>query len=184
MAAVDTPVPPGPVTATTVPRHCGEMGLASNSVAGASLRRIVRAHAAKAWTRSSLVKLGASTRAAPNDGQSRVARPSSTISTAQSAAVAAASRSRSTAGKPASATRAENGRPEASRARTSSADTHFRNSAGRAPDVAQTPTERNQAARAGARPRTTNRSPAITAPARAAGTPEEVRRRWGPPWCG
>ena len=184
MAAVDTPVPPGPVTATTVPRHCGDMGRASRSAAGASLRRMVRAHAVKAWTSSSLVKLGPSTRAAPSAGQSRVARPSSTTSTAQSAAFAAASRSRSTAGRPASATRAENGRPDASRARTSSADTHFRNSAGRAPDVAHTPTERNQAARAGARPRTTNRSPAITAPAQAAGMPVEARRRWGPPSYG
>ena len=155
MERVDTPVPPEPVRAATDPRHAAGAGRVSRSEGSTSPRRTGWAQEVRAATISSRPNVGASTRAAPSSSQSRVARPSSTTSTAHPAARAAATRSRSTAGRPASATRAENARPEASRARTSSAEMQRTNSAGRAPLWAQRPTLRNQPERAGARPRTT-----------------------------
>ena len=135
IAAVDTPVPPGPVTATTVPRHWGGAG-PGQQVGGWSLAAPDGAGARHEG--GDQLVAGEARAQHPRRAQCRPVARRPAVVDDQYRAVgggAAASRSRSTAGRPASATSAENGRPDASRARTSSAETHFRNSAGRAPEV-------------------------------------------------
>ena len=163
IAAVEAPVPPGPVTATRHPsRPVGGSRTVSpvrSSTSRTGVATLVNASTSRVRSRSE-----GRTAAAPSWSQSR-GGSSATTSGAALTSRARASRSRSTPGLSPPTSTALNGRPLASRERSSAPDTQRTNSTGMDASVAQRPTRRNQSVLARASPATTNLSPISRPPA-------------------
>ena len=162
MAIVDAPVPPGPQTVNIGAAHNGA-GRSPRSVGNSVPRPTGRQCADRTSISSFRSKSSERSAAAPisvadTDGPGRLR----TIRTGVAASVATSTRSRSKLGVEASTSSAEYRRPEPRRTRTSSAETHLTNSAAMAADVDHWASASNHRARAGARPRRTNRSSATS----------------------
>ena len=159
MAAVEAPVPPALVTVTTMPRHVASAGSGAAATVLSSARGIARESLGECGQQRVATEVGLEQRGGAEgepvashapivDDQDRRARASRRTLI----------RSRSTSGRDASATSAENTRRDASRARTSSADTHLMNSAGIDAEFADCASAANHGERACPSPRRTKRS--------------------------
>ncbi len=155
-ATVEAPTPPVPQTATRCPGGGPSAATSSGSPGTRSASTIGRATAARASSRAAGSKPGSST--APTPRRPQRSLPAPTTRTGQRVGPPA-TRSRSSPGMPASTRAADTGRGPARRARSSSVDWQRSSSIGTVPAVAQWASWPNQEHRAGASPRTTQRSP-------------------------
>ena len=152
MARVDAPVPPGPQTVNSWPSHSGGSRVVEHRrqlVAAADHLAVGRQDVEQFVLAEVAGQLG---RHAQVGGGKRRPRATRTTMTGVKRLERASTRSRSKDGTLASTSRAECRRPDANRARTSSADTHLTNSAAMVADVVHWATASNHGARAGASP--------------------------------